>query len=336
MKKYNVALIGCGTIHSFHADALAACPDTELKAVVDIDISKAERASVKYGCKAFQDYKEVLAGTDIDSIHICTPHYLHSEMAIEAMKAGKHVLTEKPMAISVKECEDMIQASEKTGMQLGVCFQNRYNTTSQYIKRLLLSGKAGRVLAVKASVTWLRGKDYYSSASWRGSWAQEGGGVLINQAIHTLDLLQWFTGKAKRIKGTTDIRFLQDIIEVEDTAEATIQFENGARGFFFATNCYADAPVELQLVCENVILTLTEPLLTIRYGNGEAETISDIHPRTGEKAYYGVGHAALIEDYYACLSKGIPFPVDGTQGISTIRLIQSLYKASEENNWIDL
>lgn len=335
MRLYKTAIIGCGVIHSLHADALANYPHADLKTVVDTDAEKAEASARKYGCKALTDYRDALSDPEIDVVHICTPHYLHAPMAIEAMKAGKHVLTEKPMAISVEDCMKMRSISAETGRQLGVCFQNRYNTTSRYIKMLLESGKAGGIIATKASVTWLRGRDYYGSAPWRGTWAQEGGGVLINQAIHTLDLLRWFAGQAVKIKGNTDTRFLEDIIEVEDTAEATILFENGARGFFFATNGYANTPVELQLVCESVVMTLAGDLI-VKYKSGESEIITDVHPKTGEKAYYGAGHAALIEDFYDSLLAGKPFAVDGSQGIETIRLIDALYKSSKSRAWVEL
>ncbi len=335
MRVYKAAIIGCGVIHSLHADALANYPHAELKAVVDIDSKKSETMARRYGCKALTDYRDALADPEIDVVHICTPHYLHAPMAIEAMKAGKHVLTEKPMAISVEDCLKMTGVSMETRRQLGVCFQNRYNTTSRYIKTLLESGKAGRILAAKASVTWFRGQDYYGGAHWRGTWAQEGGGVLINQSIHTLDLLRWFAGKAVRIKGNTDTRFLEGIIEVEDTAEASILFENGTRAFFFATNGYADVPVELQLVCENAVMTLSGDL-TVKYKSGESEVITDVHPRTGEKAYYGTGHTALIEDFYDSLLGGKPFAVDGSQGIETIRLIHALYRSSESGAWVEL
>ncbi len=335
MRSYKTAIVGCGVIHSLHADALANYPLAELKAVVDIDPEKSEQSARKYGCKALADYKDVLASPEIDVVHICTPHYLHAPMAIEAMKAGKHVLTEKPMAISVEDCMRMRSVSSETGKQLGICFQNRYNATSRYMKMLLESGKAGRIIAAKASVTWLRGQDYYGSAPWRGTWEQEGGGVLINQSIHTLDLLRWFAGKAVKIKGNTDTRFLEGIIEVEDTAEATILFESGARGFFFATNAYADAPVELQLVCENAVMTLSGDL-TIKYNNGDSEIITDVNPKTGKKAYYGAGHAALIEDFYDSLHAEKPFAIDGSQGMETIRLINALYRSSEARAWVEL
>lgn len=335
MRKFNAAIIGCGTIHTVHAKVLSGITGVHLVAVTDIDASRADEAARRYGCKAYRSFDDVIADPQIDTVHICTPHYLHSSMAIEAMKAGKHVLTEKPMAITVKECEDMIRVSEQTGKQLGVCFQNRYNTTSVHIKELLQSGRAGGILAAKASVTWCRKKEYYLQSNWRGTWDKEGGGVMINQAIHTLDLLQWFIGNPVSIKGTTDTRMLADVIEVEDTAEATILFKNGVHAFFHAANGYAaDSPVELEIVCENAVIKLSDAL-TVKYSNGETETVTDIHPKTGEKAYYGVGHLSLIDDFYKSLAHEKPFPVSGRQGIEAIRLVQGLYSSSKSGKWVD-
>jgi predicted dehydrogenase len=335
MRKYSAAIIGCGTIHSIHAAAISDITGVQLGAVADIDGEKADETARRYDCRAYHSFNDVIADPQIDTVHICTPHYLHSTMAIEAMKAGKHVLTEKPMAITVKECEEMIMVSEQTGRQLGICFQNRFNTTSLHIKALLESGKAGRILAAKASVTWLRQKEYYLESSWRGTWEREGGGVMINQAIHTLDLLQWFIGNPVSIKGSVDTRIFKDVIEVEDTAEATILFENGVHAFFYATNGYADSPAEIEIVCENAVIKLSGTL-TVRYKNGDIETVSDIHPHTGGKAYYGAGHLSLIEDFYSSLATGEPFSVSGRQGIKAIRLVQGLYSSSKNGKWIDL
>lgn len=335
MRKYNTAIIGCGTISEMHANVISSLPGVELISVADIDNDRVEAAARRYGCKAYSSYRDVISDPDIDTIHICTPHYLHSTMAIDAMKAGKHVLTEKPMAISVRECEEMIRVSDETKMQLGVCFQNRFNITSLHIRKLLQSGSTGSVLTAKASVTWLRKKEYYLQSNWRGTWDKEGGGVMINQAIHTLDLLQWFIGRPISIKGTIDTRMLSDVIEVEDTAEATILFENDVHAFFFATNGYANSPAELEIVCENAVIKLSDKL-TVQYKNGDIETITDIQPGKTEKSYYGAGHFALIENFYNSLSAGEPFSIDGRQGIEAVRLIQGLYNSSKTGAWFNL
>ncbi|HEY5561686.1 MAG TPA: Gfo/Idh/MocA family oxidoreductase [Clostridiaceae bacterium] len=334
MKKLNSAIIGCGSISSLHIDAIVKSEKTNLYAVCDVDGDKALEVAGKYGCKSFLDYKEMLKDENIDVVHICTPHYLHAPMAIEAMKAGKHVLTEKPMAIATLDAEEMIKVSQSTGKQLGVCFQNRFNTTSQKIKEILDSGKVGKILGGMAFVTWHRDESYYNSGAWRGTWNQEGGGVLINQAIHTLDLLQWFMGDVSKIKATVDTRMLKDVIEVEDTAEATIIFRSGANALFYATNCYCiDAPVRIELVCEKAKIRLEEDL-TIKYDNGEIEYFTDADKATGEKAYWGCGHKVLINDFYNKLLDGKDFDIDGKQGIKVVKLFNAIYKSNKVKEFV--
>ena len=334
MKRFKAALIGCGAIHGTHADVLSDSPFSELRTVVDVVASRAAESAAKYGCTAATDYRMVLEDPSIDVVHLCTPHSLHADIAIEALRAGKHVLTEKPMGISLAQCERMIAASEATGRQLGVCFQNRYNSTSVQLRDFVSSGSVGRVLGAKASLTWGREASYYTGSPWKGTWAMEGGGVLINQAIHTLDLLQWVLGMPVGIKGNVDRRFLQDVIEVEDTAEATFRHADGTRTFFFATNGYpTDAPVEIEVVCEKAVLRLSGDL-TVTWADGHVEKHFEHHRREGAKGYWGRSHQNLIEDFYGCLEEGRPFPLDGRQGMQAIRLIMALYASSEKRDWV--
>lgn len=336
LNKLNTAIIGCGSIFPMHADAITECPFAKLYAVCDIDRRIADEAAAKYGCKSFTDYREMILEDNIDVVHICTPHYLHMPMAIDAMKAGKHVLTEKPMAISAADAAEMIQVSGDTGKKLGICFQNRYNSNSERVKELLLSGEVGRVLGAKALVIWHRGADYYASAQWRGTWEKEGGGVLINQAIHTLDLLQWFIGDIKCIKASVDTRLLKEFIEVEDTAEATIMFKNGAVAMFYATNCYvSNSPVEIELICEKASIKLNDEL-TIVYENGTVEHACEKDRLTGGKAYWGCGHKVLINDFYKRLVCGKDIFIDGSQAITSNKIIDAIYKSHKTNAYVDL
>ncbi|WP_246599587.1 Gfo/Idh/MocA family protein [Clostridium lacusfryxellense] len=269
------AIVGCGAIYTNHAEALTNNDNIELVCVCDINEEKAAKAADKYKCKYYTDYNQMLKTEKLDVVHICTPHYLHASMSIAAMRSGNHGLTEKPMAISISDAKAMIEVSKETGKRLGVCFQNRFNATSVRIKEAIESGEVGKVIRAKGFVTWHREAPYYTDSGWRGSWKTEGGWVLINQSIHTLDLLQWFLGDIHYIKGSVDTRLLQDVIEVEDTAEATIKFSNGASAIFYATNCYStDSPVELEIICEKAVLRLTEDL-TIKYKNGETEYTTD-------------------------------------------------------------
>jgi UDP-N-acetyl-2-amino-2-deoxyglucuronate dehydrogenase len=336
MKTIKTAIIGCGAIHGTHVDAIACNPHVKLAAVVDIDEARAEASALKYGCDYYTDYKELLKQEDIEVVHICTPHYLHAPIAIDAMKAGKHVLTEKPMAINAADAEEMIRVSELTGKKIGICFQNRYNTTSERIKELLESGDAGKILGGKAFVTWHRDEKYYAGGDWRGTLDKEGGGVLINQAIHTLDLLQWFIGDVETLKASIDTRLLNNVIEVEDTAEATIKFKSGATGLFYATNCYCtDSPVFIELMCEKAHIRL-ESELTIKYANGETEVVMDCDKATGDKAYWGCGHKALINDFYGRLVNGTEFGVEGEQGITAVKLVNAIYKSDKSSCYVEV
>lgn len=334
MDKMNSAIVGCGAIFSNHADAVAASDRAKLYAVCDRNVERARAASEKYGCRYYSDYQQLLRDEQVKVIHICTPHYLHAPMAIEAMRSGRHVLTEKPMAIRSHDAEEMIRVSKETGKILGVCFQNRYNSTSLKIKELLKSGETGGVMGVKATVTWHRDEKYYTESGWRGTWEKEGGGVLINQSIHTLDLLQWFMGEVDAIKGNVDIRLLENVIEVEDTADALIKFKNGTHALFFASNCYAaNAPVEIELICEKAVIRLSEGL-TVKYADGKTETYTEKDAATGAKAYWGSSHKALIDDFYDCLVEGKKFSVPGMQGITALKMIEAIYASSKNGEYI--
>jgi UDP-N-acetyl-2-amino-2-deoxyglucuronate dehydrogenase len=321
-------VIGCGRIFSTHADALKKSSYTKLKAVVDTNEARANEMAEKYGCERYTNYRDALKREDIDVVHICTPHYLHLPMSIDAMNSGKHVLLEKPMAISVKDAQKIIETAKTTGKSIGVCFQNRYNPTSVWIKQFLDSGRAGRVISCRVFLTWSRNEDYYNSEQWRGTWNMEGGGVLINQAIHSVDLMQWFIGEVDWLKASMDTRFLKDTIEVEDTIDISIRFKNGARGLFYTSNCYTmNSPIFLELHCENAVIRLHDDIL-VTYSDGKEEFIQNPDKSLGSKAYWGLSHEKLIKDYYNCLITGKSFGIDGEQAIKAQRIVNAAYESS--------
>lgn len=186
MKKFRSAVIGCGNIFPMHAVSITRCPNAELVAVCDNKKDRADAKAKEFGCKAYYDYKEMLDKEDIDVVHICLPHYLHPIVAIECMKRGKHVLTEKPMSIKLEDSKAMIDTANECGVTLACIFQNRYNAGTVLTKQLLDDGTLGRILSAKCYVTWDRSDSYYGSSDWKGTWDKEGGGVIIDQAIHTL------------------------------------------------------------------------------------------------------------------------------------------------------
>ncbi|MBQ9937970.1 MAG: Gfo/Idh/MocA family oxidoreductase [Oscillospiraceae bacterium] len=337
-QKLRVGIIGCGSIHHQHVNALLADDRVALVAFADTNTAKAEKSAAAYGGKAYSDYIEMTDTEKLDALHICTPHYLHEPMAVAAMERGCHVFCEKPMAITVDGAEKMMNTSRKTGKKLGICFQNRFRETSQLVMRLIRSGEVGKVLGAKAILTWNRGIDYYRSGEWRGKWATEGGGVLINQSIHTLDLLDQFCGGFGAVNARVSRCMLPDPYEVEDTAMANFMLKSGGNAVFFATNCYATCNTpEIALVCEKAVLTLGNELI-IEYLNGRKDLFSDPKIITNGKAVWGSCHRAAIAHFYdAVLSHGKEeFLIGPEEGIRTVKLINGIYTSDKTGEYAAL
>mgnify|MGYP000847454372 CR=1 FL=1 len=331
MKKLKVAIIGCGNVSKVHFAATTTNPSAQLIAVCDIKEDRAQSASAKYGVPYYTDYEEALAlGPDI--IHVCTPHHNHAEIAIAAAKRGIHILTEKPMAVTLHDADRMIRAAEDNKVTLGVIFQNRYNPSSLAIKEAVTSGALGKVLGGRLFVTWLRDDEYYSKSDWKGTWDMEGGGVLIDQAIHTMDLMQWIMGPIDSLEGSIHNR-THDIIHVEDVAEATIVFQNGAIGSLYACNFYTyDADVFLEVHGENGIARLEKDRAIIRlqgqpdkviFPEGDGEVIG--------KSYWGVSHKTQIDEFYDDVLAGRTVKIDGVAGRKALEFVRAIYYSGTHN-----
>ena len=232
----NVCVVGYGAIGRTHAQALGPVENADLYAVCDIKEEKIAEARELYpNIVSYTDFDKMLEDQNIDSVHICTPHYLHFEMIKKALEKNKKVVTEKPIVMKKEEMDKLLELENAD--EVCVVFQNRTNNCTKKAKEIVESDKYGKILAVKGIVTWKRTKEYYSD-DWHGKLAKEGGGVLINQTIHTLDFLMYFGGKAKTVKASMNNFSLEGVIEVEDTVTAYIEYENGAKGIFFGTNAY--------------------------------------------------------------------------------------------------
>ncbi len=332
MAKLRTAVIGCGGISQVHLTALEKMDNVELVCVADIKEDRAKARAEAFGCAYTTDWKELVDRDDIDVVHICTPHYLHAPMAIALLDAGKRVLTEKPMASEVADAQEMIRHA---GGRLGVVFQNRYNQASQVIRAAIADGRYGKLLALRAAVNWHRTKEYYVESGWRGRFATEGGGVLINQAIHTLDLLIYFAGKPASVRGKVSTDALYDVIEVEDTAHGLIRFESGLTANFYCTNCFGiDRPVEIELVFERA--TLKTDAETLYETVGQDTRVLVASQAAGEKAYWGTSHEALIRDFYRAAEEDRPFWIDGESALPVLKLLKGVYRSSETGEEIPL
>ncbi len=332
----NSAVVGCGAIHIAHINGILNCGYAKLQAVCDQDETLARKVSEQHNCKYYISYQDLLKDDSIDVIHLCTPHYLHSPMAIQALQAGKHVLCEKPMALTVEECKEMEQASIKAHKYLGISLQNRYNPTTRYILELLASKRFGGLLGGRAFVTWNRDAEYYTKSPWRGKLATEGGGCLVNQSIHTLDLLQLFCtndgNEIESVAGTVSTKRHSEIIEVEDTADACLFFKNGSRALFYASNAYvSDAPVSIELTCEHGIINMFGSIVTLNSDNG-VETVNFNDTNSTGKRYWGSGHDALIDDFYSCIDNRKDFAVGPGQAMRVIKIIETIYKSSSNGS----
>jgi len=329
MKKLKTAIIGCGNIHQVHADIIKNSDNTELEYVVDIKENRAKKSAEKYNCKYLTDYKDLL-DKNLDSVHICTPHFLHSSMAIDFLNSEINVLVEKPLALNYKEAQKVIKADQNSSAKLGVCFQNRFNENIQRAREIIDSSELGELKGIKGIVTWHRDQNYYLKDDWKGYYKTEGGGVLINQAIHTLDLIQWFGGEIEAVKGNIDTRVLEDIIEVEDTADATLYFKNNAVGIFYATNGFsANSPVEIVVDFEKGSLRLFGDQLFVQKEN-EIKQFSE-EKESKYKAYWGYGHQKLIESFYqAIINNNNKNLIRAEEGIKTLELINKINNSSKK------
>lgn len=332
MKKLGIAIIGCGAIYQNHANAVINNEKSYLVCVVDKDENKAKEVAKKYDCDYYVDYKEMLENDDVDVVHICTPHFLHGTMALNAVNKGKHVILEKPVALNYEEAMNMTEKLKESDRIVAVCFQNRYNNTSEKIMEIINNKSLGNVRGVKGYVTWFRDKEYYQGSDWRGSMATEGGGVLINQSIHTLDLLQWFGGKMKSLYGHVSTRLLNGIIEVEDTADATVKFCNDAIGLFYATNDYVtNSPIHMEVLFEKGQLTLMDNKLYLMQDDKMEIVASDIVD-ANEKSYWGNSHEKLIDNVYECIINNTEDYISVEQASVALHMIKAINYSSKNNN----
>ncbi len=320
-----VGIVGLGAISPLHIRAILK-NGQKITAICDVDPEKRQKVNAEFGLNAeeYSDYNALLASGKVDVVHVCTPHYLHAEIICMALRANIHVLCEKPLAINFEQLDAIEKAVKNSSATLGVCFQNRYNASVLYLKEFF---KDKEIIAATANLVWHRGKDYYSSAKWRGKKQYEGGGVMINQAIHTLDLLQWFCGMPESVIAHCSNNSLKNVIDVEDTAFGCFTLKNGGNFIINATNSAASCfPIVFMFQSKTDAVELSGDNLIV---NGKFVTKSDGAPIFG-KEEWGVGHDKLIKEFYNCLENGKKFPIDFYEASKTVKLILKMYQSNGE------
>jgi UDP-N-acetyl-2-amino-2-deoxyglucuronate dehydrogenase len=333
-------LIGCGMIAKFHAKAIADLRGAKVVGCFDTFPASADRLAGEIGCTAYHELDKMLANPDIQIVTICTPSGAHMEPAIEAARAGKHVIVEKPLEITLSRCDAIIKACEKAGVTLSTIFPSRFHESSQLLKAAIDSGRFGRLTVGDAYVKWFRTQQYYDSGAWRGTWKFDGGGALMNQAIHSVDLLTWLMGPVVELSAHT-ATLAHERIEVEDVAMATLKFANGALGVIEATT--AAFPGSLKRVeihgSEGSVVLEEESLKTWSFAKQtkrDEALLAKMADRTktgggaSDPAAIGHhGHMLQFRDVVDAIKKGRKPLIDGPEGRRSVEIILAIYKAAE-------
>jgi len=333
-KLFKAGIVGCGTIFPMHAESLTNTPGVKISAVCDIKAARARKAAKKYNCRPYSDYQEMLCKENLDVVHVLTPHYLHPSMSIQALNKKINVLTEKPVSIDPDDARKMIAAAKKNNMKLGVILQNRYNPGSQLVKKNILNNKLGRIKSAKLVLSYSKPDSYYRKSDWKGRFKLEGGGVLIDQAIHFVDVLVWLINDKVDFVEANTARRMHKFIEVEDLAEGVIKFKKGAYVCFYLINFYSyDADPEIEIDCQNARVRMVKDSARIGFYDGkilEAKPMPGqyIDYGKGRRDYWGYCHWIQIKDFYQALKENRQPQINGLEALKTQEIIWNIYKSA--------
>lgn len=340
------AIVGCGMIAKFHARAIAEMSGSKLVACHSRSIEKANAFAAEFGGTAYDDLKLMLANPKIDVVTICTPSGAHLEPGVATAKAGKHVLVEKPLEVTTARCDRLIEACDRAGVTLGTIFPSRFHQSAQAIKAAAEADRFGRISLASAYVKWFRTQAYYDSGAWRGTWKLDGGGALMNQAIHSVDLLLWFMGPVRAVYAAAALR-AHERIEVEDTISCVLEFESGALGAIEATTAaYPGTLKRIEIAGDLGSATLQEEALThwtfSKLNRNDAKVLKMMQGNTtggGAADPAAIGHRAhrdLFTDFLLGIKRGIPCSVNGDEGRKSVQLINGIYLSAKRGKRITL
>jgi UDP-N-acetyl-2-amino-2-deoxyglucuronate dehydrogenase len=340
-------IIGCGMIAHFHARAIADIRGARLVACYDTLPAAADKLAGIAGCTAYHDLDALLADPAVDVVTIATPSGMHVEPAVAAARAGKHVIVEKPLDVTLRRCDRIIEACEKSGVVLSTIFPSRFHDSSVELRRAVEQGRFGRLTQGDAIVKWYRTQEYYDSGAWRGTWQFDGGGALMNQAIHSVDLLLWLMGPVVEVRARTGL-LIHQRIAVEDVALATVAFANGALGVIEAsTAVYPGYLKRIEIHGSRGSAVMEEEDIVkwdfARPAKRDAEIQRAMAQRksggggaSDPKAIGHHGHARQFQDILGAIKKGTRPLVDGPEGRRSVELVLAIYKAAEAGRAVKL
>jgi len=340
-------IVGCGMISNFHAKAIADIRNARLAACFDMVPTAADRLAGETGCRPYTDLKKMLADPDVDVVTICTPSGAHLEPAVAAAQAGKHVIVEKPLEVTLKRCDRIIEACDKAGVKLATIFPSRFHESSQLLKKAVDKQRFGRLTVGDAYVKWYRTQAYYDSGAWRGTWKLDGGGALMNQAVHSVDLLAWLMGPVAEVSAYTATLAHTDI-EVEDVAMATLRYENGALGVIEATTAaYPGSLKRIEIAGSEGSAVLEEEDITAwdfaKPTAADKKLVERMKGRTqtgggaADPAAIGHhGHALLFKDALKAIQTGGEPLINGPEGRRSVEIILAIYKSASTGRAVPL
>ena len=324
-------LIGCGRVAPRHAQSIQQMHSATLAAVADIKINRAQNFAAEYGAEPYADYRALLERTDIDAVSICVPSGLHAAVTLDALDAGKHVLVEKPIALTLADADRMIARAREKGLKLAVVLQNRYNSPMQTLRRLIDEGGLGRLHLGAACVRWYRPQSYYED-EWHGTWAMDGG-ALMNQSIHHIDALQWFMGPVQSVSAYTAT--LAHEMEAEDVGVVALRFANGALGTIEGSTLTWPQNLEgsVALFGQHGSVKIGGTALNrivLWKVDGQLEQEAEIltAQRVDPPSVYGYSHKAVIEDFVHALLEEHPLGTPGEEARKSVALVLAIYESA--------
>ena len=352
-RKLRFGIIGCGVIGRIHAEAISSLPDAQLVAVADVIPKRAQELAEKFHVTPYEDVQEMLAHEELDVVDIGTPSGQHGELACQVMRSGRHVIVEKPMEISRAAIEEMLRVQQETGVKLTVISQHRFDPVTRQVHDLVEEHAFGRLVLGNAIIPWWRSQAYYDSGAWRGTWELDGGGVLMNQSIHSIDLLQWLMGPVRSVFAYTDT--LVHRMETEDVGVAVLRFANGALGTIAATTgAYPGVSTRIEIYGDKGSAVIEDDQLSYLhlarddreevgpYGGGasgkraQRTENADTSAAQDPAALAIRSHALQIEDMIRAIREnGTPL-LDGYAAKHPVEIILAIYESARTHKEVTL
>lgn len=344
MDRVRIGIIGVGGMGSAHAKMMQEVEEVQLCAVADIDPAVAKQVGEQYGVPFFTDYRECIDSGLVDAVIVATPHPVHPEVAEYAFSRGLHVLTEKPMAIHPIEADRMIEAAKRAGKVFAVMFQMRTERPYRIARQAIAEGIVGEVMRTELVSAWYRSQAYYDSAAWRATWVGEGGGVLVNQAPHALDMFCWLAGLPARVTASTRTR-LHDI-EVEDEAFALLEYANGAHGYLYTTTNEAPGTNRIEIAGDKGKIVIQDgrvniwrvvpPLREFTFSTTDMWSGPKAEPVEMEVEEMPAGHAQVTRNFARAILYGEPLLSPGEEGIWCVELASGIILSSKRGKTVSL